>query len=276
MDRLGALPEGETRADLIPDRRDGRRPRVAGGRTLRTAEGEDGARASGGHRGSVATGGTGGGLPGAVPRQRRVVQVVSSNGAARDWVPFGKFSVPVAKEQGKFDPARFAEALAEGIINRLVRAQSIKGPREKGKLTYGIRIDNVSPLNLNGLAVVGYGDKPGEDAQGALGDQHRASEAHGLPATEEAVKAMGLKQGIRVTAAGPQRTVIPAGRSRAHGPMRPRARARDRRIQTTAMIRTRATRIDPRALPGSGLNSAIFGRNGICEACKGFPARPSF
>ncbi len=38
----------------------------------------------------------------------------------------GKFSIPVPQENGKVDIARFADALSEGILNRLVRAQLSK------------------------------------------------------------------------------------------------------------------------------------------------------
>jgi hypothetical protein len=129
-----------------------------------------------------------------------LVQVVSSDGSARNWLPSGKFSLPIAKDKEKFDSARFADALAEGIISRLVRAQLIKGPREKGKLTYGIRIDNVSPLNLNGLAVLGTVDKASEAPKPLSGISIPPQKHQTFPASEEAVKALGLKQGIRVMA----------------------------------------------------------------------------
>jgi hypothetical protein len=50
-----------------------------------------------------------------------------------------------------------ADALAEGLLGRLVRAQLIKGPRVNGKATYQIRVDNASPLILNGLVLAGPG-----------------------------------------------------------------------------------------------------------------------
>ena len=53
---------------------------------------------------------------------------LSSDGTAADWVPFGKFTLPVAVKDGKFDAAKFADALAEGVLSRLVRAQFAKGP----------------------------------------------------------------------------------------------------------------------------------------------------
>ena len=56
-----------------------------------------------------------------------LVQVASSDATAQNWIPFGKFTLPVTQEQGKFDAVRFADGLAEGVLSRLVRAQVIKG-----------------------------------------------------------------------------------------------------------------------------------------------------
>ena len=90
------------------------------------------------------------------------VQVASSDGTAAKWVPFGKFTLPVAKDAGKVEAAKFGDALAEGVLSRLVRAQLRRGPQVKGKPTYQVRIENASPLILNGLAVLGTGDAEGE------------------------------------------------------------------------------------------------------------------
>jgi hypothetical protein len=129
-----------------------------------------------------------------------LVQVASSDGSSQTWVPFGKFTLRVAKDQGKFDRARFADELAEGILNRLVRAQLVKGPREKGKPTYGIRIDNASPVILNGVAVLGTVKKPSETPKLLAGISIPPRKSVTLPTSEEAVKTLGLKQGIRVVA----------------------------------------------------------------------------
>ena len=126
--------------------------------------------------------------------------MASTDGAAQNWVAFGKFSLPIVKDKGKPDTAKFADSLAEGVLNRLVRAQLIKGPREKGKLTYGIRIENASPLVLNGLSVLGLTDKPGETPKLLWGISLPPRKNMTLPASEEAVKSLGLKQGIRVMA----------------------------------------------------------------------------
>ena len=89
------------------------------------------------------------------------MQVVSSDGTAQRWVPFGKFSLPVAKatDKDKSEAAKLGDALAEGVLSRLVRAQLRRGPQVKGKPTYQVRIENASPLMLNGLAVLGVGTK---------------------------------------------------------------------------------------------------------------------
>ena len=62
-----------------------------------------------------------------------LVQVASSDGPARNWVAFGKFPLKTKDAKGKLDAAQFADGVAEGILNRLVRAQMIKGPPREGQ-----------------------------------------------------------------------------------------------------------------------------------------------
>ena len=128
------------------------------------------------------------------------IQVFSSDGSARTWVPFGKFSLAITKKPGGIEGDRVADAVAEGLISRLVRAQLIKGPRDKGKPTYGIRVENASSLILNGLAVVGPQDKPSEMPKVLWGISVPPRKNMTVAVTEEAVKSLGLKQGIRVMA----------------------------------------------------------------------------
>lgn len=126
-----------------------------------------------------------------------LVEVSSSGKLAQAWVPFGKFTLPV---DGAFDPAAFADDLAGGVLDRLVRAQLSKGPRVKGKPTFRIRIDNASPLVLNGLAIAG--DEDDEDRPKELSGislpPHRSLT---VPATQDVVKDLGLKEGVSVVAA---------------------------------------------------------------------------
>jgi len=128
------------------------------------------------------------------------VQVAVSDADARAWSAAGKFSVPVARKDGKLDASAVADAVAGGIIDRLVRAQLSAGPRSKGKATYRIRIENASPLVLNGVAVQGKDGEAG-DAKVLSGIAVPPLKSMTVPATDEVVKALGLKKGVRVTAA---------------------------------------------------------------------------
>jgi hypothetical protein len=130
-----------------------------------------------------------------------MVQVFSSDACAQNWVPFGKFTVPVAQEKGKLDEIRFADGLAEGVLNRLVRAQVAKGTsKEKGKRIYQVRIENASPLVLNGVALVGTTSPPEEKPKPVWGICISPRGSLTVPATEEVVKTLGLRNGIKLTA----------------------------------------------------------------------------
>ncbi len=58
----------------------------------------------------------------------------------------------------------------------------------------------MSPLRLNGVAAVGVISKPDVQARMLLGISMPPRRSMTVPASEEVVKALGLKQGIRVTA----------------------------------------------------------------------------
>ncbi len=129
-----------------------------------------------------------------------LVRVNSSDAQARSWIALGKFALPTKENNGKFDSVSFASALSEGILNRLVRAELNKGVKDKGKMHYSIRIDNASPLILNGLAAVGTTSGPDETPKVLLGISVSPRRSLTVPASEEAVKELGLKKGIKLTA----------------------------------------------------------------------------
>jgi hypothetical protein len=129
-----------------------------------------------------------------------MVQVASSDKAAKSWVPFGKFTLPATAVKGKIDTVKFADSLAEGILNRLVRTQLTRGPREKGKETFKLRIDNASPFILNGLAVLGTENKDDVIPRVLSGIALSPRRTMTVPASEEVVKTMGLKKGIKLMA----------------------------------------------------------------------------
>jgi hypothetical protein len=140
-------------------------------------------------------------ITGTAEKSEAHVQVAKSDGPATSWVAVGKFTLPIERKEGQVETAAFADALAEGILNRLVRAQLSKGPMVKGKLTYKIRVDNASPLLLNGLAVQGTVDKAGEAPKVLAGISIPPFKNMTVPATGEMVDELGLKKGIRLIAA---------------------------------------------------------------------------
>jgi hypothetical protein len=128
------------------------------------------------------------------------VQLSSSYAAAQKWVALAKFTVPLEAGKRSGDPVALADEVVEGLLSRVVRAQLVKGPRHKGKLTYQLRIDNGSPLRLNGLAAAGETSKEDEKARVLTGISIPPRRSMTVPASEEVIKALGLKQGVRIVA----------------------------------------------------------------------------
>ena len=79
--------------------------------------------------------------------------------------------------------------------------QMSKGPLVKGKQTYKIRVDNASPLLLNGLAVQGMLGTPNEPPKVLAGISIPPNRNMTVPATSEMVDQLGLRKGIRIIAA---------------------------------------------------------------------------
>jgi hypothetical protein len=128
------------------------------------------------------------------------VQLAGSDAMAQRWVPFGKFTLPLGDEKSDVDATKLADHVAEGLLGRVVRAQLVKGPREKGKLTYRIHINNTSPFRLNGLAAVGLESKDDSKPRVLAGISIPPRRSMTVPASEDVVNTLGLKRGIRLTA----------------------------------------------------------------------------
>lgn len=129
------------------------------------------------------------------------VQVMSSDATGQGWVPFGKFAIPMTKKDGKLDLAKFDDALAEGVLSRLVRAQLMKGVHDaKGKLVHQLRIDNASPFVLNGIGVLGAKSNSDEVAKYLAGITIAPRRSLTVPTPDDFVKSLGLKKGTRVVA----------------------------------------------------------------------------
>ena len=101
-------------------------------------------------------------------RPEASVQVATTDGSGSAWTAIGKFSLAVGREEsGKAKSEAFGDALAEELLNRLVKVSLKKASTNtgglipaaptKGKDQYTIRVENYSPLLLNGVAVAGVG-----------------------------------------------------------------------------------------------------------------------
>jgi len=133
--------------------------------------------------------------------QNAVVQIRTTNDQGLTWVSGGKFDLPLVKTQGKLDVPAFVDAVASGMLVRLVRADLVKGKKVKGKDTFTVRIDNYSPLILNGLALAGSADRTSETPKLLSGMSISPRKSLTVPANTEVVEQLGLKQGIRIIAA---------------------------------------------------------------------------
>jgi hypothetical protein len=140
-------------------------------------------------------------VSGAKGHEEAQVTVKASDATGRAWAAAGKFAVPLVAKDGKKDVAGFADAVAAGVLVRMVDAHLVKGKKVKGKDTFTVRIDNYSPLILNGLGLTGVGEKDGAIPKVLSGICVSPRHSLVVPATAEAVEALGLKQGVRVTAA---------------------------------------------------------------------------
>jgi hypothetical protein len=129
------------------------------------------------------------------------VTVKTSDANGRTWASAGTFAVPLVSKDGKRDVVGFTDSLAVGVLSRMVDATLVKGQKVKGKDTYMVRLLNHSPLILNGLELTGSGEKDGAVPRRLSGISLSPQRNLVLPATAEVVETLGLKQGVRVTAA---------------------------------------------------------------------------
>ena len=147
-------------------------------------------------------------LHGTAEKPEATVQVAFSDATGTAWSAAGKFPMTIARdEKGVTKADQFGDTLAEELAKRLVAVKVAKtpsaGPLPKGprdKDAYTIRVENHSPLLLNGVAVVGAAAKDNEAAKVLLGISLSPRRTLTLPATAESVERLGLKQGIRVLA----------------------------------------------------------------------------
>ncbi len=150
-------------------------------------------------------------LVGTSEKPEASVQLATTDGSGTSWTAVGKFTLPVLLDAtGKVKSEEFGDALAEQLLKRLVVVKLVKTKANsdgalipsspKAKDTYAIRVENYSPLLLNGVAVTGSSAKPSEPAKLLVGISLAPRRTFSVPATSESVERFGLKDGIKVLA----------------------------------------------------------------------------
>src|SRR5262249_41983875 len=94
-----------------------------------------------------------------------------------------------------------ADALALGVLDRLVRGGLSPGSRIKGEGTYQIRVDNARPLVLKGLALAGSAADTAGNPSPLLGNRLPPAKHPALPLGAKVVERLRLKAGIQILGA---------------------------------------------------------------------------
>jgi hypothetical protein len=129
-------------------------------------------------------------------------QVWTTVGSGRSWQSAGKLSVVLTKRNAEQPaPAEVADACAQGLLSRLVRAELAKGPKANDKESFKIKIENASPLILSGLALAGNTNAEEAKPSALAGFSLPPRKVLTVPASREMVSRLGLKDGVRVVAA---------------------------------------------------------------------------
>jgi hypothetical protein len=128
------------------------------------------------------------------------VRVSSSDEAGHSWVDVAKFSLPSLKAgETPPTPAEVIDRVAEGMLERLIRVRLTR--EGQGKDAYRIRIENGSPLILNGLSLAGREPKPGSQPATLVGLSLPPRKVMTIPATHELARRVGSKKRIPILAA---------------------------------------------------------------------------
>jgi hypothetical protein len=128
------------------------------------------------------------------------VRVSVSDEAGTSWTNVGKLSLPILDSAGTLmAPAELADRVAEGVLDRLIRARLTR--EGKGKDSYRIRIENSSPFVLAGVSLGGSEPKGNARPSTLVGLSLSPRRTLTVPATREVVGRLGFANGIRVVAA---------------------------------------------------------------------------
>ena len=138
------------------------------------------------------------GEPGKLEATVRLASSGSKGG--NEWAPAGKFTLPVNLDaKGQPDLEAFGDALAEGIMNRLVRALFGQEAEPGRPLTaFHVRIENASPMILNGISLISTEHKANDVPRYLLGINVAPGRNLSLSITNKAAQEYGLKKGIQL------------------------------------------------------------------------------
>ena len=136
------------------------------------------------------------------------VHAASTDRSGKRWVSLGSFTIKVdpaskeAREQRLDKQAtELTDAMAARLLERLVHCTLKKGDRVNGKRTYRIRIENGSPLILNGLTLEGEDEAAGASPSTLAGFCLPPRKALTVPIAAETVERLGLDEGLQPAAA---------------------------------------------------------------------------
>jgi hypothetical protein len=128
------------------------------------------------------------------------VRVSSSDEAGQSWVDVAKFSLP-SPEAGETPPtpAGLIDRVAEGVLERLIRVRLTR--EGQGRDAYRIRVENGSPLVLNGLTLGDREPKPDSQPATLVGLSLSPRKAMTIPATPQLARRVGSRKRIHILAA---------------------------------------------------------------------------
>jgi hypothetical protein len=129
-----------------------------------------------------------------------LVQFAVSSSSEDAWKTAGKAQVSLVRDGKRRSVAEVADGLAEAALGRLVTTK-LTSHKARGKTTYTVRIENASPLVLNSLVLAGPAQDDAAKPTILLGLSLSPHRALTVPATEDAVRRLGLTKGLRPLAA---------------------------------------------------------------------------
>ena len=127
--------------------------------------------------------------------------VSASTGDASGWRPAGKYTVKLndAKGQARATVA-VADDVALGLVGQVFKVKLVS-KRSQGKTAYAIRVENESPIVLDGLALSSTAEPAAGKVSSVLGLGLPPRKAMVIGISPKAVERLGLKGGVQVFAA---------------------------------------------------------------------------